>query len=178
MKTILLSLAILIFNVHLSSAQTKKIALRSHSGANSSFTIDVPDEFGLGPSDYQLQKLNRIKKCSLNIKPIKPSQIQIKDSLDSIQICTPIQDLNQKSKSKTITPKSKPSVKKKKAKKATQKKTSIITSEIEQEEVTPKSNATKTQLAGFSPSKSSESLLIWLLSIPALLFLIVSVKNP
>jgi hypothetical protein len=168
MKVILLSLAILIFNIHLSSAQTKKIALRSHSGANSSFTIDVPDEFGLGPSDYQLQKLNRRKKCSLNIKPIKPSQIQVKDSIDSIQFCTPIQN---------ITPKSKPRAKNKKAKKAAKKKAAIITSQIEPQQAAPQNHNTKTQIAGFAPTESSESLLIWLLSIPALLFFIVSIKT-
>jgi hypothetical protein len=176
MKTILLSLSIFILNIHLSTAQTKKIALRSHSGSNASFTIYVPDEFGLGPSDYQLQKLNRNKKCSLNIKPIKPSQIQVKDSMDSIKFCTPLPLVDSSAKHHSTAPKPKPRTKKKKAKK-TVKKVSLTT-EIETESIALESQHTKTQVAGFVSTESSESFLILLLSIPALLFFIFTFKKP
>lgn len=52
MKSItIVILALFIWNN--SFAQTKKIALRSHSGANATFTIYVPDEFGRAPIEYR-----------------------------------------------------------------------------------------------------------------------------
>lgn len=178
MKTILLSLSLLIFNIHLSQAQTKKIALRSHSGANSSFTIYVPDEFGLGPTDYNFPKPNKKKKCPLNIKPIKSNQIQVKDSMDSIQFCTPLPPLDTKGKQQVNTPKSKPRSKKKKAKKTAKKISTTSTTEIEPRQISTQNKQTETQIAGFTPQKSSESLLIFLLSIPAFLFFIITIKKP
>jgi len=177
MKVILLSLGILLFNIHLSHAQTKKIALRSHSGANSSFTIYVPDEFGLGPVNYNRPNISKNKKCPLIVKPIDSKKIQVKDSMDSIQFCTPLPHLDSTTKQNT-TPKSKPRAKKKKAKKGAKKITTTATTEIESQQVVLKDKHTKTQLAGFGPTESSESLLILLLSIPALLFFIVTIKKP
>jgi hypothetical protein len=177
MKVILLSLGILLFNIHLSHAQTKKIALRSHSGANSSFTIYVPDEFGLGSTNYNIPNIKKNKTCSLIVKPIDPKQIQMKDSMGSIQFCTPLPHLDSTSKQNSTTPKSKPRTKKKKAKKGAKKITTTTTTEIESQQVLQKGKHTKTQLAGFVPTESSESLLILLLSIPALLFFIVTIKK-
>lgn len=175
MKTILLSLSILIFNIHLSPAQTKKIALRSHSGANSSFTIDVPDEFGLGPIDYKIQTPK--KKC-LKIKPIKAQKIQGNDSIDSILFCTPPPLLDSTAKQKLIPPKSKPRAKKKGAKKTAKKPSCSLKTEKKAPQTTREKASTKTQLAGFAPTESSESLLILFLSISALLFFIVSLQKP
>lgn len=175
MKTILLSLSILIFNIHLSHAQTKKIALRSHSGANSSFTINVPDEFGLGPIDYRVQTPK--KKC-LKIKPIKAKKIQGSDSIDSIQFCTPLPLLDSTAKQKVSPPKSKPRPKKKEAKKVTKRSTCSLTTVNKTQQIAGEKEPTKTQLAGFVPTESSESLLILFLSISALLFFIVTIQKP
>lgn len=176
MKTILLSLSILLFNIHFSSAQTKKIALRSHSGANSSFTIYVPDEFGLGPVDYNIPTPIKKKKCPLKIKPIETSKIQIKDSIDSIRFCTPSPHLDSTSKHNSKPPKSKPRAKNKKAKKTSKQATSPTS--IKTTSTVPENQHTKTQVAGFVSVESSESLLILLLSIPAFLFFIFTLKKP
>jgi hypothetical protein len=176
MKVILLSLGILIFNIHLSPAQTKKIALRSHSGANSSFTIYVPDEFGLGPANYNLPTISKNKTCSLIVKTIDPKQIQVKDSMDSIKFCIPLPP-DSTAKPNSTTPKSKPRAKRKKGKKTAKKITTTATTNTEQQEVALENKQTKPQLAGFVPTESSESLLMLLLSIPALLFFIVTIKS-
>ena len=176
MKVILLSLGILIFNIHLSHAQTKKIALRSHSGANSSFTIYVPDEFGLGPANYYYPNSSKRKKCPLIVKPINPKQIQVKDSMDSIQFCTPLPP-DSTAKSNSTTPKSKPRAKKKKDKRNAKKVTTTATTNTELQQVALENKHTKPQLAGFVPTESSESLLVLLLSIPALLFFILTIKT-
>lgn len=176
MKVILLSLGMLIFNLHLSHAQTKKIALRSHSGANSSFTIYVPDEFGLGPANYNRPIINKNKTCSLIVKPIDPKQIQVKDSMDSIKFCTPLPP-DSTAKPNSTTPKSKPSAKKKKGKKNAKKITTTATTNTEQQQVALENKQTKPQLAGFVPTESSESLLILLLSISALLFFFFNIKK-
>lgn len=177
MKTILLSLSIFIFNLSLSHGQTKKIALRSHSGSNSSFTIYVPDEFGLGPIDYNYPKPSKKKKSLLNIQAIKPSQIQVKDSMDSIQFCTPLPEVDQKSQQQPTPPKSEPRGTQEKTIKAAKKSSTTIPVETRSQQVATPNNSKKAQLAGFTPKESSESLLILLLSIPALLFFIISTKK-
>lgn len=62
--------------VNNTQAQTKKIALRSHSGSSASFTFELPDEFGLGPRQERMIMRRHI----------------IADSLlaaDSLAVCTP-----------------------------------------------------------------------------------------
>lgn len=178
MKTIYLIFIVLISSLSISLAQTKKIALRSHSGANSNFTIYVPDEFGLGPIDYNSPKLpNNKKACPLKLKPIKANQIQIKDSIDSIKYCTPVPN-------STIqhdllpAPNSKPNKKKKKIKKV-QQKTSKKPQKVSTQPITSQTKpAENTPLASFAPQQSSESILFLLLTIPAIFFFIFSIKKP
>lgn len=170
MKVLLLSLGILLFNIHLSPAQTKKIALHSHSGSNSSFTIHVSDDFGLGPTDYYYPNSSKKKKCPVIVKPIDSKQIKVKDSIDSIQFCTPLPQVDKKRKQRFTSPKSKPRVKKKAIKKTAKKGITTSQTEVAPQEIAPENKRTATQFAGFAPKESSESLLILCLSLAALLF--------
>lgn len=177
MKTVFLSFTILLLSISASAslAQTKKIALRSHSGANSSFTIYVPDEFGLGPIDYNPPViLNKKKACPKKLKPIKATQIQVKDSIDNIKYCTPLPPNAKLQHDLLPAPNSKPNKKKKKAIKKSPKKTKKATEQAITSQTLPVEN---TQLANFAPQQSSESILFLLLTIPAIFFFVSSVKK-
>ena len=85
MKTSLLILLVgtlLTWNLQ---AQTKKIALHSHSGTNASFTMATPDEFGMYNPDWDRQNRERElkkerKKHLKKVKPLSPIKV---DSLSN-----------------------------------------------------------------------------------------------
>lgn len=174
MKTVLLSLGFLLLNISLSPAQTKKIALHSHSGVNSNFTIYVPDEFGLGPIDYNYRPSIDKKKCLPKVKPIQPGEIQLKDSMDSIQYCRPLPPTDKVKP----TPKFEPNSKNKKAKQTAKKEIQKASKKVMPQAIKQQNNVSSTQLAAFSAPQSSEPILILLLSISALLFFFFPNQNP
>lgn len=66
------------------SAQTKKIALRSHNGSNATFALASPDEFGMvPPSRY------RELHIPIQIESIHARELSIQDSFAT---CRPIAD--------------------------------------------------------------------------------------
>jgi hypothetical protein len=64
--------------------QTKKIALRSHSGSHTNFTIAAPDEFGMVPPSRLKEYYRPIK-----IETLHARELSIQDTLVS---CKPIPD--------------------------------------------------------------------------------------
>lgn len=74
MKQIVIAITTSLLCLH-ASAQTKKIAHRSHSGKNSTLILTTDDNFGLPPS-YKYQQPNIIVKKKDNI--IKKSDSAIK----------------------------------------------------------------------------------------------------
>ncbi len=87
MKKILI-IAFLISCVgHALQAQTKKIALRSHAGTNATFTLEVPDEFGLGPEEMYRP---HYKRPIYRIATIDGKKVLTE--ADSFAVCTPLSD--------------------------------------------------------------------------------------
>lgn len=85
MKTSFLILLVGILSSWNLQAQTKKIALRSHSGSNASFTMTTPDEFGMYNPDWDRQNRERElkKERAKHLKKVKPlSPIKV-DSLSN-----------------------------------------------------------------------------------------------
>ncbi|WMX15570.1 MULTISPECIES: hypothetical protein [unclassified Aureispira] len=164
MKSVFLSFGLLFIGFSLCSAQTKKIALRSHSGANSSFTIYVPDEFGLGPIDYRIPSQVKKKKCPINIKPITSNKIPLEDSLEKIQPCNPPK-FNKKSQQRPIHSKPKPNLLPKKSHQTLQKDSTVDKTET----VSSSNDTTSIKLTTVPPQKSRALILILLLSTISLI---------
>ena len=61
-------------------AQTKKIALRSHSGSNADFSLYIPDEFGMVPPKYRIPTKKINPKSTTPIPTIESSCV--KDSAE------------------------------------------------------------------------------------------------
>lgn len=171
MKTIILSLSLVLFTITIVDAQTKKIALRSHSGANSTFTIFVPDDFGRYEPREPIERDIEVKKTVSKGKTIdslvqctpENNSANVKDTGYISPPLVPKQTIASKAKKKKVVRPQKHKEEKvekiKNAKRVTKKQHQII-------ETTP-----------VAPKKSSLLLLILLLTIPAILSFILYVKK-
>lgn len=107
--------------VQVLQAQTKKIALRSHSGSNADFSLYIPDEFGMAPSVYRAQNKKITPKSTKPVPTIKSSCV--KDSLDQelLEQLIPSTTQQKKKKKKSKAKKTKKHYKKYKKSKPTKK---------------------------------------------------------
>lgn len=176
MKTIILSLSILILMTTVVNGQTKKIALRSHSGGNHTFTIFVPDEIGrMEPLD-----LIRVKPMPKVVLPQNTKMLK-----DTTLECTPHNDSIKEQKNTILpikTPKSKPKVHVKETKKErpttlNQKATKALRPTKSKKKEAVHQEVNTAPITPVDPKKSSIPLLVLLLTIPAILSFILYIKR-
>lgn len=131
-KLILLCISLFCLCITLPSmAQTKKIALRSHNGSTTTFTLASPDEFGMvPPSRYRELHL------PIRIESIHARELSIQDSFAT---CRPIPDSLYYPKAKSILPKKQPKNKSQKSKNNTPPRALLLPKEKEQVNTVAKS---------------------------------------
>lgn len=174
MKKILI-IAFLISCVgHVLQAQTKKIALRSHAGTNATFTLEVPDEFGLGPEEMYRP---HYKRPIYRIATIDGKKVLTET--DSFAVCTPLSDsayeayLQQSQKEVRQLQKEEERLEKKEAKQEAKKehKQQAIPKAEKPQKTTATPASSKQAVANYSP--------YWLgglLLLPVSFFFVISVK--
>lgn len=96
--------------VQVLQAQTKKIALRSHSGSNADFSLYIPDEFGMVPPMYRVPAKKITPKSTKPLPTIKSSCI--KDSVEQEVIAQPLPSISKQKKKQSKAKKTKKHYKK------------------------------------------------------------------
>lgn len=156
--------------------QTKKIALRSHSGTNSTFTIYVPDDFGLGRNyeEWSRQQEAMKKKDTTTISTLNPNGL----ANPNYGVCTP-QSTEHYELSLDSSKQDKPNSKQKKAPKQTKKTPKVqesssntSTNQVVLPLDTPKENKVQPQKTKLT-QQGSMGILVLLLTIPALFFMVL-----
>lgn len=185
MKKFSFLLLILLGVNHLAQAQTKKIALYSHSGSNATFDLAFPDEFGCCLTPIRTEKENPALKADLKKKKWDKQQQKKATKLDQTAVCKRPDSLMQSPPS----PAPKTKLTKAKTSKATKKKAAKTMADTPSTKVDPlpptpqpeeKKATTKATKLSPNPQAPNSLGLTWLgllLGIPALVSVVVLFKR-